>query len=47
MEEMLGLLDKWAEEAGEGVSWENVPGFKVFFFFAFIFDLIFIFVFSM
>ena len=37
MEEMLGLLDKWAAEAGEGVSWENVPEYKVFFFFFFFF----------
>ena len=25
------LLGQWAKEAGDGVSWENVPGFKVFF----------------
>ena len=31
MEDVLALLDQWAKEAGDGVSWENVPGFKVFF----------------
>ena len=31
MEEMLALLDQWAKEAGDGVSWQNVPGFKVVF----------------
>lgn len=28
MEEFLVLLDQWAKEAGEGVSWQDTPGTK-------------------